>query len=82
MMTHTPKPTDILGHLIETMDKMIELEKQNTELLKALKDIRDLARTGLAPDAYGMDQNEWATHKVLRVESMANHVIVKTEGGE
>ena len=46
-MTHAPKPTDILGYLIGTLDKSIELEKQNAEMLEALKDI---ANTELISD--------------------------------
>ena len=73
MMTHTPKPTDILGYLIGTLDKSIELEKQNAELLEALKYIAEAKNILLDPynGLYFRD-----------LVNKAKQAIAKAEGGE
>jgi len=63
---------------VEALNKL--LAEQNTELLEALKEIRDLARTGIAPNNFGLDVNEWAQHRLLRIAGDANQTIAKAEG--
>ncbi len=50
------------------------------DLLAALEDIRDLARTGIAPDSFNLDVNEWAQHRLLGISSKSAKAIAKIEG--
>ena len=48
------------------------------ELEEALEEIRDLARTGSAPDAFGFTTlAEWNGYKLVRVAGMANEALNK-----
>lgn len=37
----------------------------------AMEEIRDLARTGMAPDAWGMTPDQWNQHKVNKIACLA-----------
>ena len=53
-------------------------EKRIKELEKELEEIRDLARTGTAPDSYGMTSlEEWEHYKINRIAGMANEALGK-----
>ena len=59
-----------------------QLEASNSrvkELEAALEEIRDLARTGLAPGRWGFNasSSEWDRHKVNRIAGMANEALNK-----
>ena len=56
--------------LVATKKKVVELEKE-------LEEIRDLARTGLAPLAFGMTSLEWDRHRINKVAGMANEALNK-----
>ena len=56
-----------------------KLYEQNCVLLEALTGIRDLARTGTAPEAYGMDTTQWNFHKINQIAGMANKTIALVE---
>ena len=54
------------------------LRAEIDRLKTALTEIRDLARTGLAPDAYNFDTEEkWLRHKVNRIAGMASRELDK-----
>lgn len=46
------------------------------ELLVAMQDIRDLARTGLKPDCYDTEER-WLRHKVNEISWLSNHEVEK-----
>ena len=48
-----------------------EVEEPLDETKETMENIRDLARTGLAPDAFNMTQEQWLQHKLNRIASMA-----------
>lgn len=53
-------------------------EKQVKKLENRLEEIRDLARTGIPPDAYGMTSlEEWEHYKINRIAGMANEALNK-----
>lgn len=41
----------------------------------ALEEIRSLAQTDLAPDALGMSQRDYNTHRLRKIEWMANKAL-------
>ena len=56
---------------------LVATEKKVVELEKELEEIRDLARTGLAPLAYGMTSLEWDRHRINKVAGMADEALNK-----
>ena len=59
-------------------DRGNDMEKRVTELEDALEEVRDLARTGTPPAAYGMTSlAEWEHYKINRVAGMADFAINK-----
>ena len=53
-------------------------ENKVRELEEVLEEIRDLARTGTPPDAYGMTSlEEWEHYKINRIAGMANEALNK-----
>jgi len=53
-------------------------EKQVKKLENRLEEIRDLARTGIPPDAYRMTSlEEWEHYKINRIAGMANEALNK-----
>ncbi len=50
-----------------------ELRARVKKLEGALADIRDLARTGTAPNAYSMTVSQWDNYKVNKVAAIAAH---------
>lgn len=59
-------------------DLLAEVERLRAQVVAAnrtLEAIRDLARTGLAPDALNMTPAEWAEHKLHRIARMAVHAM-------
>ena len=53
--------------------------REKNYLKEVLEEIRDLARTGTAPDAYGFLQAEWEHYKINRIAGMANDALAKVE---
>jgi len=45
------------------------------ELREALRDIRDLARTGIAPMSYNMTLDEWRQYKLDKIAGIAAKYI-------
>ena len=55
-------------------------EKRVKELEEELEEIRDLARTGTPPDAYGMTSlEEWEHYKINKIAGMANEALNKDQ---
>ena len=53
-------------------------ERRVIKLEEVLEEIRDLARTGTPPDAYGMTSlEEWEHYKINRIAGMANEALNK-----
>ena len=50
------------------------------EAVDALVDIRDLARTGTAPDVWNMTELQWTQHKLNRIAGMAHKIVADIEG--
>lgn len=46
----------------------------------ALEEIRDLARTGCAPDAFNMTPEQWNQHKIDKIAYLASKAIRKVNG--
>jgi len=55
------------------------LEKENAKLKKALENIRDLARTGIAPDSFMLDKSGWDQHRIGTIAREANEALATTE---
>ncbi len=56
--------------VIKIAHKIVSLEnvqEQLTELRIIMRDCLDLARTGCAPDAFGMTPAEWSEYKVNKI---------------
>ena len=64
-----------------TIDRPItDIISEYMKLVEALKEIRDLARTGTAPDCLGFTSlAEWEHYKINRIAGMAAHAIAKME---
>ena len=57
-----------------------KLRKRVAELENELAEIRDLARTGTPPDAYGMTSlEEWEHYKINKIAGMANEALNKDQ---
>jgi len=52
-----------------------ELQKEVKRLRETLEEIRDLARTGVAPDLFNFTDREWKTHQVNKIAWMANEAL-------
>ena len=54
--------------------------REKNYLKEVMEEIRDLARTGTPPDAYGMTSlAEWEHYKINRIAGMANDALAKVE---
>ena len=52
--------------------------REKNYLKEVLEEVRDLARTGTAPDMYGMTSlAEWEHHKINRIAGMAADALEK-----
>lgn len=50
-----------------------------TELKEGITNTRDLARTGVAPDAFGMTQEDWMRHKLIKVSGELDALMSKVD---
>jgi len=57
-------------------DAYKKLEAENARLKGVLREIRDLARTGLKPDIYPTEEI-WLRHKINQIASMAHAILEK-----
>ena len=65
-------------NLLET--QLEAAEQRVAELEKELEEIRDLARTGLPPQSFGMTSlEEWEHYKINRIAGMANEALDKSK---
>ena len=62
--------------LAEVEEKLTSVEEENARLKGVLREIRDLARTGLKPDIYPTEEI-WLQHKINQIASMAHACIGK-----
>lgn len=60
---------DEMANIAETVLPQVELWQET------LRDIRDLARTGLKPDALNLTQEQWLQEKLNRIAGMANRAL-------
>ena len=51
------------------------MNKQVWAFIDTLKEIRDLARTGTAPTAFNLTEDEWNKHKLTRIVQLVNKVL-------
>jgi len=52
---------------IEIAADLLATRTALAELQQAIENIRDIARTGVAPDAFSMTQEEWNAHKINKI---------------
>jgi hypothetical protein len=50
------------------------------KLTEGIRNALDLARTGLAPDALGMTQEDWINHKLIRVSGELDYLMSTLKG--
>lgn len=51
-------------------------------MYEALESIRDLARTGVAPDSFMLDKSGWDQHKLSKIARSANDALAQAGGKE
>jgi hypothetical protein len=56
------------------------LQAEIERLRQTLLEIRDLARTGLAPSALNMTEDQWDRHRLNRIAREANAALEKQRG--
>lgn len=61
---------------IKNCDAYKKLEAENARLKDILREIRDLACTGLKPDIYPTEEI-WLQHKINWIASMAHAILEK-----
>lgn len=57
-----------------------DLEQALEKAKESLEEIRDLARTSLAPMVYNMSEKEWALHRLNRIAGMAARELDRNKG--
>ena len=58
-------------------EKLVEVPEFNPE---TLEEIRDLARTSLAPIVLNMTEEEWAKHRLNKIAGIAAHELDRIKG--
>lgn len=49
------------------------------ELVESISNARDLARTGVAPEALGMTQEDWMRHKLIKISGELDSLMAKVK---
>ena len=60
-------------------DEITRLRADNAKLREALEIIRDEARTGVAPEAFGMTPRQWDQHKLNYCARHADKALEETK---
>ena len=63
-----------------SLRRIVDLESENARLRRQLEAIRDLARTGLKPDAFDYTEEQWLAHKLNKCARIADDAL--QAGGE
>jgi len=77
MSDDTPDVIVILDNA--RLEEIERLRADNAKLREALENIRDEARTGVAPEAFGMTPRQWDQHKLNYCARHADKALEETK---
>ena len=58
-----------------TLYDIQKLQDEISQYKATLQEIRDLARTGMPPQAFDMTLSDWNTHKINKIAYLANKAL-------